>query len=241
MPHMPCLPNGCVAAYHDNSCHGEDAYVSRELSPCHALDAVLDGATGSGGRIASQQVAEALQRAVIGGLDDVLAVLEAVNRDLYRRGRGRFFLTTLSLALKLGDTVHVVHVGDSPVYLIRGGKAMALTSAATGAIVPGMTQVLGQQERPRYKHRHLALRPRDWLVLATDGLVQNVAPGELAALLAQVAGPQEAVSALDDLLAAKRRANRGRSDEHSSFIRDDTTAVFRYVAWPCHAAVTPAG
>src|SRR5690606_16474941 len=200
MSHEPSLPSGHVAVYHDNSCHGEDAFVVRDLNPSDAFDAVLDGATGSGGRYASQHVAELLQSAAIASLDDVIAVMEGANRELYRRGRGRFFLTTLSLALKLGGTLHVVSVGDSPVFLCRSGEITSLTTATSGAIPLGMTHLLGQHERLRYKSRQLALQAKDWLIVASDGLIQNVTPCELLSLLDGHTTPEAAVAALRLLL-----------------------------------------
>jgi serine/threonine protein phosphatase PrpC len=225
---QPALPNGRVAAYHDNACHGEDAYVSRGLRADAALDAVLDGATGSGGRFASQHVAELLRSAPVAGFSDILSLLEAANQALFRRGRGRFFLTTLSLALKLGDALHAVIIGDSPMFLVRDGEVVSLTAAPTGALHVGMSHLLGQHERLRYKARELALREGDWLIIASDGLLQNVAPRELIPLLHAAATPQEAVAALSTLLGDKRRHNRGRVDDHTGFLQDDVTAVFRY-------------
>jgi hypothetical protein len=63
------LPNGRAAAYHDNSCHGDDAYVSRELHRYIALDAVLDGATGRGGAEASGYATAMLQEAKVETVD----------------------------------------------------------------------------------------------------------------------------------------------------------------------------
>jgi serine/threonine protein phosphatase PrpC len=233
MSQEPSLHNGRAAAYHDNSCHGEDAFVIRDLGPYDALDAVSDGATGSGGRYASQYVAELLQNAAIASLDDVLTLLEEANRELYRRGRGRFFLTTLSLALKLGETLHVVSVGDSPVFLYRKGEIAPLTSATIGPMPLGMTHLLGQHERLRYKSRQLTLREKDWLIVASDGLVQNVAPRELAVVLDGDTTPEAAVAALRRLLCEKKRLNKGRGDDHTSFLPDDVTAVLRYLTPSC--------
>ena len=228
-PRELALPNGHVAVFHDNTCHGEDTYVIREFGPSSALDVVLDGATGSGGKFASQHVAELLQSAPIGTLDDLVGVLETTNQALHRRGRGSFFLTTVSLALKLGEALHVVTVGDSPVFLLRDGEMMSLTTATTGALPLGMNAMLGQQERLRYKTRQLTLRQRDWLIIASDGLTQNVAPSELVPLLHGITAPEEAVAALGALLDEKKRSNKGRVDDYTSFLPDDTTVVLRYI------------
>jgi serine/threonine protein phosphatase PrpC len=70
---------------------------------------------------------------------------------------------------------------------------------------------------------------QDRLVLATDGLMENIAPSELAALVGDVPSPEEAVSALRQLLCERKRANRGRVDDHSGFRHDDATAIIRYI------------
>ena len=62
MPTPSDLPNGDAAVFQDNSYHGEDAYVSRELSRHIAIDAVFDGATGRGGADASGYAAKRCRR-----------------------------------------------------------------------------------------------------------------------------------------------------------------------------------
>jgi serine/threonine protein phosphatase PrpC len=223
------LPNGRAAAYHDNSCHGEDAFLTRELTPHLALDAVLDGATGRGGWEASSYAAEILGAADIEGVDDLTTLLDQINRELFRRGRGRYFLTTISAALKVGQELRVLSVGDSPVLLIRGGDVVPLTPAAKGQTFLGVANALGRHEKLSYKTASVSLQDQDRVVLVTDGVVENVAPSELAMLLNRASSPEEAVSAVRQLLGEKQRENRGRADDRGSFRRDDATALIRYV------------
>jgi serine/threonine protein phosphatase PrpC len=227
-PHSD-FPNGRAAAYHDNSCHGEDAFLTRELNHHLALDAVLDGATGRGGWEASSYAAEVLGAANIEGIDDLTTLLDQVNRELFRRGRGRFFLTTISAALKIGQELHVLSVGDSPVLLIRDGDVIPLTPAAKGQTFLGVANALGRHEKLSYKAVSVSLRLQDRVALVTDGIIENVAPSELAILVARASSPDEAVSAVQQLLSEKQRENKGRVDDRSSFRRDDATALIRYV------------
>jgi serine/threonine protein phosphatase PrpC len=229
MPSPSDLPNGRAAAYHDNSWHGDDAYVSRELNCQIVLDAVLDGATGRGGAVASGYLAEVLRGAAVETIDELTTLLEEANRQLFQRGKGRFFLSTASVALKIGSELHVVSVGDSPVFLFRGGDTLPLSARAIGPTFLGIANTLGRSERLLYKTTCISLQAQDRLVLATDGLVDNVAPGELAALVDHAPSPEEAVSALRQLLCEKKRQNKGRVDDHSSFRRDDATAIIRYI------------
>jgi serine/threonine protein phosphatase PrpC len=229
LPPHSAFPNGRAAAYHDNSCHGEDAFLTRELTHHLALDAVLDGATGRGGWEASSYAAEILGTANIESVDDLTAMLDEINRELFRRGRGRFFLTTISAALKIGQELHVLSVGDSPVLLIRHGDIIPLTPAAKSQPFLGMANALGRHEKLSYKTASVSLQVQDRLVLVTDGVIENVAPSELATLLGHASSPEEAVSAVRQLLAEKQRENKGRVDDRSSFRRDDATALIRYV------------
>jgi serine/threonine protein phosphatase PrpC len=92
-----------------------------------------------------------------------------------------------------------------------------------------MTKVLGHSEKLSYAARHLTLRAWDRLVLATDGITDNIAPTELAALVQEARSPEAAIAALRTLLGEKRRGNRGRIGDHGGFLRDDTTAIIRYI------------
>jgi serine/threonine protein phosphatase PrpC len=231
------FPNRLAAVYHDNACHGEDAFLTRELGQQRSLDVVLDGATGRGGWEASSYVAEILGAASIGGVDDLTTTLDQVNRELFRRGRGRFFFTTISAALKIGQELHVLSVGDSPVFLIRGGDIIPLTPAARGHMSLGVSTALGRHEKLAYKTASVSLQPQDRLALITDGIIENVSPSELADLINHTLSPEEAVSALRQLLCEKQQANKGRVDEHSSFRRDDATALIRYFGLSGRSAI----
>jgi serine/threonine protein phosphatase PrpC len=92
-----------------------------------------------------------------------------------------------------------------------------------------MTKVLGRSQKLFYSARQITLQAWDRLVLATDGITDNIAPTELASLVQEARSPEAAVAALHNLLGEKRRGNRGRIDEHSGFLRDDTTAIMRYI------------
>jgi serine/threonine protein phosphatase PrpC len=229
MPSHNDQPNGYAAVFQDNSYHGEDAYVTRELNRHIALDAVFDGATGRGGADASGFAAKALQEATVETVDGLVTLLDVTNQRLFQRGRGRFFLTTVSAALKVGSTLHVLNVGDSPVFLIRGRDIMPVTGRVQGVTFLGIANSLGRHEKLSYKATSINLEAGDRLVLATDGLIENVAPSELAALVDAAPSPEQAVAAVRQLLCEKKQTNKGRVDEASEFRRDDATAIIRYI------------
>jgi serine/threonine protein phosphatase PrpC len=223
------LPNGDAAVFQDNSYHGEDTYVSRELNRHIALDAVFDGATGRGGADASGYAAKTLQEATVDTVDELIALLDLANQRLFQRGRGRFFLTTASVILKIGSTLHVLNVGDSPVFLIRDHDLMALMGTAQGATFLGIANTLGRHERLSYKATSISLEAEDRLVLATDGLIENIAPSELLSLVDAAASAEQAVARVQQLLGEKKQGDKGRIDESSGFRRDDATAIIRYI------------
>jgi serine/threonine protein phosphatase PrpC len=229
MPSHRNLPNGYAAVFQDNSYHGEDTYVTRELDRHLAIDAAFDGATGRGGADASGYAAQALQEAMVDTIEGLTAVLDVANQRLFQRGRGRFFLTTASVALKIGSTLYVVNVGDSPVFLIRGRDIIPLTGTAQGATFLGIANALGRQEKLAFKSTSISLEAEDRLILATDGLIENVAPSELVALINATPSPEQAVAALRQLLCEKKQANKGSIDDASGFRRDDATAIIRYI------------
>jgi len=203
--------------------------VTRELQQQIVLDAVLDGATGRGGADASAFAAEMLRGATVQTLEELTNLLDVANKRLFQRGKGRFFLTTVAVTLKIGASLYIVSVGDSAVFLIRGGDIVPLTFTTRGPTLLDVSNGLGRRETLSYKTTGATLNLQDRLVLATDGLVENVAPSDLATLVGDAPSPEEAVSAVRQLLCEKKRANRGRVDDHSGFRHDDATAIIRYI------------
>src|SRR5262245_10558481 len=223
------LPNGRVATYHDNTCHGEDAFVSVEVAPDIALDAVLDGATGSGGQYASRTAAAALRNGAVDSLNTLLRSIETINQILFQLGKGRFFLTTLSVALKVHRTLHVVSLGDSPIVLVRHNDLILLTAAAKRASAGRMTALLGRDERLSYEATQVDLQGHDRLILATDGVSDHLGVAHLAELVRRADTPDAAVIALRDILSHKHRGHRYTTDTLTTWTTDDATAVIRYL------------
>src|SRR5262245_55348559 len=164
-----------VAILHDNTSHGEDQYVVRTLDNNAFLDAVMDGVTGRRGWEASQTVAEALKAAPLTSPADLMAVLEDVNDQLYRRGWGRFLLTTIAAALFLEGTLYTMGAGDSPMVLIRSETSQFLSSRISGLSPLGPPRAIGANKQLGNLHRtEVTIAPGDRLVLATDGVMDLV-------------------------------------------------------------------
>src|SRR5262245_43632388 len=214
-----------VAILHDNTSHGEDQYVVRTLDNNAFLDAVMDGVTGRRGWEASQTVAEALTAAPLSSPADLLAVLEDVNDQLYRRGWGRFLLTTIAAALCLKGTLYTMGAGDSPIVLIRAGTSQLLSSHVSGFSPLGPPRAIGVSQQLGNLHRtEIALVPGDRVVLATDGVMEMVPRSELVDIVRSAVSPEAAVQQLHTLLNTRQAEAQERGETR----RDDWTAIVRF-------------
>ena len=216
------LLTSTVATVHDNSVHGEDRYVVRALGVTAILDAIMDGVTGRGGAQASQWVADALAATALTSAADVRAVLDDVNRRLYEVGRGRFLLTTVAAALYLDDWLSVLGAGDSAVYLVRPTSCRCLSSAGRGLLLGASAQLV---HLSRAKER---IEPGDRLVLATDGITDNIASCELAEIVRSTATPDKAAAQLSAMIASRQAQGLGPGPVRTSFRGDDRTAIIRF-------------
>ena len=223
------MNNGAAAWFQDNSVHGEDSFLVRELSGTSCLDAVLDGVTQCEGGYASGFTTQVLQDASIESLEDLLGALQRATETLFASGRGRNLLTTVSAVLKLGHELHVVNAGDSPVYLYRDDTLTELTTIMKSVPLPGtIVGAVGLQREFVHQYKRVTLRPGDRLVLATDGLMNNVFPEELADIMRTTSCTQDGITDLKGLVSHKRRTRMGRQDSYVTFREDDQTVIFRY-------------
>lgn len=227
--------------------HNEDCLAiyrpEREGEAIHrgTLLVVADGMGGyAAGEIASRTAIEAVLNAYYGdlttSLDEALtqalvlaneAVIEQASRDPGHAGMG----TTMAMAAVRVGELAVVNVGDSRVYLIRGGEITQLTRdhswvaelVAVGKITPEearnhpmrnvITRSLGG--RP---HVDVDLYPRtplqdgDVVLVCSDGLWGMVS----AEHIRHIVGPLSAQAAADALVAAANEA--GGHDNISAIV-----------------------
>jgi serine/threonine protein phosphatase PrpC len=189
------------------------------------LDAVMDGVTGRRGWEASQTLADALAAAPLTSPADLLAVLEDVNQQLYRRGLGHFLLTTIAAALYCESLLRIISAGDSPVVLIRPDTYQLFASRTSGFSPLGPMRAIGISKQLGTLYRaEVTLAPGDRVVLATDGVVDLVPHPELVEIIRAAASPDVAVEQLHRLLVTRHTTaalgSQGR--------RDDWTAVVRF-------------
>jgi PPM family protein phosphatase len=192
----------------------EDSYLVEE-----PLYAVADGMGGHrGGEVASSLALETVQELFErheGTLTDQVveanrAVFDRSQSDRNVSGMG----TTLTAALIDGDKVHLVHVGDSRAYLLRGGQLSQLTEDHTlvhrmvmeGEITEAeaethphrsiLTRALGVDENVQVDEGDVQVENGDRLLLCTDGLTGMVSEEEIQQIMLDAAEPQEAVDRL---------------------------------------------
>ena len=213
----------------DNSAHGEDNLLTRDLGNGDFLDVVMDGVTGHGGAEASRELAEALEQSPAESIDDIASTVTDVNREFFGVGGGRFLLTTVSAALYRGGRLYVSAAGDSPILLVTPESHERLCGRLGGFLHVGVARAVGAAaELGQMVQKDVDIEPGVRLVLATDGVTDNMDVDELADIVRTSATPEEATGRIEEIIAG--RLVEGRVPERLGvrFRRDDRTAIVRF-------------
>ena len=218
-----------VHTMQDNSAHGEDSFLSKDLGDGEFLDVVMDGVTGHGGEQASTELKEALESGDMNNAADIVALLTEINADFYSVGAGRFLLTTVSAVLGRGGKIQVVSSGDSPVFLINKDGHQKLSGHAGGFLHVGVARAIGAAEHLG-EPAQVEITPSegDRLLLATDGITDNMTIEELAEVIRNAGTPEQASEAIEEII--KERLQEGRVPETIGvrFRYDDRTGIIRF-------------
>lgn len=213
----------------DNTAHGEDSLLSRDLGNGEFLDVVLDGVTGHGGAEASRELADALAESAADTIDDVASTIENVNAEFFGVGAGRFLLTTVSVALYRGGTLYVAAAGDSPVVLVGPDSHERLAGRTGGFLHVGVARAVGAAASlGQMARRELQVQPGSRLVLATDGVTDNMDIEELSDIVRSSATPEEATGRIEEIIAGRLVEGRVPEKLGVRFRRDDRTAIIRF-------------
>jgi len=218
-----------VITMQDNSAHGEDSFLSKNLGNGEFLDVVLDGVTGHGGEQASTELREALDAGDLNNAEEIVQLLGEMNEDFFSVGSGRFLLTTVSAVLGRGDKIQVVSAGDSPVFLINKDGHQKLSGNAGGFLHVGVAKAIGASEKLGAPAQvEITPSPGDRLFLATDGITDNMTIEELSEVIRNAATPDQAASTIEDTI--KERLQEGRVPETIGvrFRYDDRTGIIRF-------------
>lgn len=223
--------------------NNEDAWVD---DSAHGLWAVADGMGGyEGGEVASRIAADTLRWFVARnqGDDDVTwpfaidperaldenllaTAVKLADREIHarRHGRLRSMGSTVAAVMVRGRDAVVAHVGDSRVYLLRGGQLSQVTRdhslyaemVALGMEVPPkaqfphanvITRALGMKPPTQVDVSRLPLRPGDAVLLCTDGLVESMDDPRIAEVLSTKAAPDAARALVQEALERGTRDN----------------------------------
>lgn len=211
----------------DKTTDNEDSIAAIPCGPDAVVLAVADGAGGlPGGRRASQTAIQSLKESLDIAISEtmllrtaVLNGIEAANDAVLALGNGS--ATTLTVITVEGQTARTYQVGDSEAIVIgqRGRiRAQTLAHSPTGFAVEA--GVLDQRDALHHEERHIVsnfigtndmrvdmgpgvrLNPRDTILLASDGLTDNVHVHEMTELVRK--GPLEAAVAAITGLARRR-------------------------------------
>ncbi len=207
------------------------------ISPSCAWAVVCDGMGGAnGGNIASASAVEYISREIEKMYSDELskaelstlmteivsqankAIFDTAQNDVELTGMG----TTCEFVLVKDTTVHVVHVGDSRTYAIRGGKIKQLTedhSVVQEMVRRGEITAEQAQNHPNknFITRALGIKPTvhldyietnfiygDILLVCTDGFSNCVTTGDMVKICHENRG-----ETLTDTLVEKAKEGGG--------------------------------
>jgi protein phosphatase len=205
----------------------EDACGTYVVDPTHVLVAVADGVSGEeGGEVASRTAVDVTLRtyaesaAKWGPARRLYRAAQQANIEIYDRAvvvtELRRMSTTLTALVVESGVVHAAHVGDSRLYLIRGGRIeqktkdhtvtgekrrMGLLSAERAkdhAERSTLTRCLGRELIAALDRITFAVAGGDMLLVCSDGLY-NVLDDDM---LLQVTTGKDAPQACEDLINA---------------------------------------
>ncbi len=105
-------------------------------------------------------------------------VIKSLNSWLYNQGQRRYaselsLASTLAVLILKSTTAHILHVGDSRVYLIRQGKMRCLTKDHRLVVDRNksyLARAMGGEHEVKHDYSKLSLEVGDVFVLCTDGI-----------------------------------------------------------------------
>ena len=202
-----------------------------ELSTKGLIAAIADGVSGNeGGREASEYTVRGLLTDYYATPDtwpvtqSLDKVIKAINGWVQKQGSIRPELagmtTTLTAVVLRGNCYYFSHVGDTRLYLLRGGVLTRLTSDHVWdrpEMQHVLTRAVGLDTRIAIDHGMGELRERDVLFLACDGVWSSVTEYDMTAALSNVAvGRTDASSCADMMVNAALVA--GSADNCSALV-----------------------
>lgn len=248
-PHVVELAGGTAAVLSmrrpEKTTPNEDAAAVIPVGPDAAVLVVADGCGGmANGEAAARIAVECLSSRIAAAASDgqglrtaVLDGIEAANREILdlKSGAG----ATLAVVQLEGGQARPYHVGDAQILLVGGrGKIKLLTTSHSPVGYAVEAGMLEEHEALGHEERHLVsnflgseemhvemgsgrkLADRDGLLVASDGVLDNLLMDELVALLRT--GPAATVASRIAALALERMTAHADGLPHKP---DDLTLI----------------
>lgn len=195
---------GSVHPYEDR------VLVDEELGLFAVADGVTNSSQGSGG-VAADLAVSLLRENYTG---DLAFAISKVHQIAWKKREEDRTLgeTTLTAVAIRGESLQVGNVGDSPAYLVKGGKMLSLIQedkSPHGYV----TQVIGYPETIRVHSLHLRLEERNLLIVASDG-VGHVLHFSFVSSLLERPGVRE----IADAIVGEAQADTAPYDDDKSVI-----------------------
>ena len=162
-------------------------------------------------------------------VDDLLGVIEEQNSEFYQVGGGRFLLTTITAVLCLDGRTHVVHAGDSPFYLVKTDSYQQISGRIGGLMRPGSTKVIGSAESLDMNVEEIFPEIGDRILLATDGVSDNLSAGELVEVIRAAGSPQEVMSSIENMIKDRLDGGTVPHQMGGRYRHDDQTGIIRFL------------
>jgi serine/threonine protein phosphatase PrpC len=246
------VAGGLVAAYTsrspDKSTPNEDTVAVIPYGPGAAVLVIADGAGGlPGGRRASRTAVQTLDASLQDSMSKTMLLrtailngIEAANAAVLALGMGS--ATTLTVVTIEGLLVRTYHIGDSEALIVgQRGMIRSQTRAHSPTGFAVEAGFLDQEDALHHEERHLVsnflgtsnmridmgaevhIRPRDTVLVASDGLTDNLHLHEITGLIRK--GPLPA--AIDGLISLVRRRMTVESAHQPSKPDDLSIILFR--------------
>jgi serine/threonine protein phosphatase PrpC len=193
------------------------AVADKRSSQLGVVAAIADGIGGAkGGRVAAELAVRAFIDGCMGNAGHLLPKdssarsLEAVNRWVHSIGRRdpdlQGMACTLTALICKGRQIHVVHVGDTRLYRLRGNQLQQLT--VDHALGPGklnlLTRAVGADDELRIDYVNLPNEQHDRYMLCSDGVHGGISDAGLREILIRRAAPDETAREIVDQAIAAR-------------------------------------
>lgn len=234
----------------DKETVNEDSLALVDIAPDTSVLMVADGLGGQPGgatasEIAIQALAHSLERADRTPREAILEGFDRANHQIRDSGTGA--ATTLAVVEIQANQLRPYHVGDSMIVVTgQRGKQKLFTVSHSPVGYAVEAGLLNEEEAIHHEERHLisnvvgaedmnismgsliTLAPRDTLLLASDGLFDNLYYEEIVALIRK--GPLQTAARRLVELAHNRMARR---DPEQPCHPDDLSFIlYRPTTWP---------